>query len=382
MRQTWFPRIDLPLMITTLLMVAFGLIMVYSASFPRAYYQLDDAAYFLKRQAFWAFVGVVVMLIVMIIPYRKWKSFLPIGLIGSALLLLLVLIIGTTVNGSTRWLTVGPIQLQPSEFVKFVLILYLAYAYANKRSYVHHFTQGMLPPLIMVLILFSLVLLQPDLGTGLMFLLLAAVMVFLAGARLMHLAILGIGAAGALAWIATRASYRMDRVMAFRRPFDYPEEGFQLVQGFVAMANGGMTGTGLGQSIQKQGALPEGHTDFIFAIIIEELGIFGLAAVLGGYAVIAVRGFRIAHHARSMFGQLLAYGVVFFLLGQAIFNLAAVSGMMPITGITLPFISYGGSSLLVFMACMGLLQSIHRHNQKEAPPPARKEFWHVPSSTG
>lgn len=344
----------------------FGLMMVYSASFPLGIDIADNPAYFFTRQVIWFIIGAGVFFTALHFPYTYYQKLTPF-IVGTCILLLLaVIVVGTEVNGARRWLSFGPFQLQPSEFVKIAVIIYLANVYSKKQHYITHFVRGVLPPLIVVVFMFGLIMMQPDLGTGLMVLLIGGMIIFLAGAKWSHLVSLAVLGGGVAVFLAMQAPYRIQRLVAFRDPFEWEAEGsgHQLIQSYIAIANGGVTGNGLGQSVQKMHYLPEPHTDFIFAVIAEELGILGLLFIVGCFAVIALRGFAIGRSSRDAFGKLLAFGIVFFLLTQALFNLAAATGLMPITGITLPLVSYGGSSLLVCMLCLGILTNISKTTKK------------------
>ncbi|MDA3130519.1 putative lipid II flippase FtsW [Aliibacillus thermotolerans] len=355
-------------MITTaFLLISFGLLMVYSASFPLGIDISGDPYHFLKRQLVWFVLGTFLFFIVLHIPYRFYRKLVPYLVLLSLVVLVLVLLVGEEVKGAQRWLSFGPVTIQPSEFIKLAVILYLAHVYSNKHKYIDQFVQGVLPPLIIVVCMFGLIILQPDLGTAAMVLLAGGTIVFLSGARWFHLFILGGLSAGVVAWLAFETPYRMQRLIAFQDPFSHQMDsgGYQLIQAYIAMAHGGLTGTGLGKSAQKMHYLPEPHTDFIFPVIVEELGIFGLLFVVGCFLVLLWRGFITGVHASDMFGKLLAFGITFFFMFQALLNLMAVSGMMPITGVPLPFISYGGSSLIVSMISLGIVANIARKVKTE-----------------
>ncbi|MFB4163548.1 putative lipid II flippase FtsW [Alteribacillus sp. JSM 102045] len=360
-------RYDWIMLITAFLLISFGLVMVYSASFPLGLDMADDAFYFVKRQLLWLMIGFFLFFIMLHFPYRLYMKLVPFIVGLSVVSLILVILIGTNVNGAQRWLSLGPLTVQPSEFVKISVIFYLSYVYSKKHEYIDQFIKGVLPPLIIVVFIFILIMLQPDLGTATTILLVGGTIVFLSGARWRHLITLGVLATLAVTWLAFQAPYRMQRLVAFRDPFEYEMQGsgHQLIQSYIAMAHGGVTGTGLGQSVQKMHFLPEPHTDFIFAVIAEELGIFGMLFIIACFMVISYRGFIAGIKCQRLFGKLLAFGIVCFLLFQALFNLAAVSGLMPITGITLPFISYGGSSLLVSMISLAILGNIAKEVKQQ-----------------
>ncbi|SDH89051.1 cell division-specific peptidoglycan biosynthesis regulator FtsW [Alteribacillus persepolensis] len=360
-------RYDWVLLGAVFALMMFGLVMIYSASFPLGIDMAEDPFYFVKRQLIWITIGLFVFFILLHFPYRLYQKFIPLIVTVSILSLILVVLIGTNVNGSQRWISIGPLSVQPSEFVKIAVILYLAYVYSKKQKYINQFIKGVLPPLIIVVFMFTLIMLQPDLGTATTILLVGGTVVFLSGARWRHLVTLGALATLAVSWLAFTAPYRMQRLVAFRDPFEYEMQGsgHQLIQSYIAMAHGGVTGTGLGQSVQKMHFLPEPHTDFIFAVIAEELGIFGMLFILVCYFLIAYRGVVAGLKCKQLFGRLLAFGIVFFLLFQTIFNLAAVSGLMPITGITLPLVSYGGSSLLVSLIALAILGNIAKEAKQQ-----------------
>lgn len=350
----------------TFLLGIFGLLMVYSASFPLGVDIADNPTHFFTRQVMWFAIGAVVFFIALHFPYMHYQKLTPF-IVGICMLLLLaVILVGSEVNGARRWLSFGPFRLQPSEFVKLAVIIYLANVYSKKQHYITHFVRGVLPPLVVVVFMFGLIMLQPDLGTGIMVLLIGGTIVFLSGAKWVHLGTLALLGGGVATFLAMQEPYRVQRLVAFRDPFAWEVEGsgHQLIQSYIAIASGGVTGNGLGQSVQKMHYLPEPHTDFIFAVIAEELGLLGLLFVVACFAVIALRGFAVGRSSRDTFGKLLAFGIVFFLLMQALFNLAAATGLMPITGITLPMVSYGGSSLLVCMLGLGILANISRTTKK------------------
>ncbi|WP_059103754.1 putative lipid II flippase FtsW [Shouchella shacheensis] len=351
---------------TTFALALFGLLMVFSASYVEGYTTQDgNLYYFIIRQVVWFLLATGVFIVVMHFPFRFYRKLTPFIILGSVVLLALVLLVGTDVAGATRWLQIGPFRMQPSEFVKLGVVIYLAQVYSKKQAYIDNFVNGVMPPLIVVGVIFAMIMFQPDLGTGTAILLSAILLVFFSGARWRHL--IGLGAVGGVVFglLAILEPYRLSRIVSFSDPFaDMSGSGWQLISGYMAMANGGLTGTGLGQSLQKLRHLPEGHTDFILVIIAEELGLLGVLFVFVSYAVILFRGVRIGTKCRSPFGSLLAFGIVFQLAIQVIFNIGAVSGMLPITGITLPLVSNGGSSLLITLTSIAILANIARYNKR------------------
>lgn len=368
-------RYDWVLIITAFLLIGFGLLMVYSASFPLGIDISGDPYHFLKRQFVWFAVGTFLFFLILHIPYRFYKKIVPLLVLISILLLVSVLLFGEEIKGAKRWLSIGPVTIQPSEFIKLAVIIYLAHVYSNKQKYIDQFVRGVLPPLIIVACMFGLIIMQPDLGTAAMVLLAGGTIVFLSGARWFHLLVLGGLSGGFILWLAKETPYRMQRLIAFQDPFTHQMDsgGYQLIQSYIAMAHGGLTGTGLGKSAQKMHFLPEPHTDFIFPVIVEELGIFGLLFVVGCFFILLWRGFVTGVRAPDVFGKLLAFGITFFFMFQALLNLMAVSGLVPITGVPLPFVSYGGSSLIASMISLGIVANIARKVKTERLRAARKE---------
>ena len=356
------------LVLVTLGLVAFGLVMVYSASSGRAAVANGDPAYFLKRQALYAVMGLVAMAVLSRVPFRRLKPLAGPLLLTSFVLLVAVLVVGTSVNGARRWLPVGVIDFQPSELAKLALCLWLAGLLARRAA---PQTLGELsrPIGLVVLAACGLIIIEPDLGTSIAIVLMASAMLAVAGTPSRVLA----GAAATLVGLALAAiwlePYRRERLFAFMDPWADPEgAGFQTVQAMIALGSGGVFGVGLGESVQKINYLPEANTDMIFAVIGEELGLVGSGAVVAAFVVFGWAGFNVALRCRDPFGKLLAAGITALVAGQALVNLAAVLGLAPLTGIPLPFVSYGGSSLIVGLAAVGILLNIAvNHAAVEAP---------------
>ena len=346
------------LVLVTLGLVAFGLVMVYSASSARAALAADDPAYYLKRQALYALLGVVALALLSRTDYRRLRFAVAPLLLGSFVLLVAVLVLGTPVNGARRWLTLGPATLQPSELAKLALVLWLA-AYLARRPAPQALGELLRPIGLVVGAAFALVIIEPDLGTAIAIAIMAAAVLVVAGTRLSSLA--GAGAIGFLR-VATAIwlePYRRERVLSFLDPWQDPEgAGFQSVQAMIALGSGGLFGNGLGESVQKVYYLPEASTDMIFAIVGEELGLLGAFAVIAGFVAFGYAGFNVAIGCRDLFGKLLAAGITALVCGQAAVNVSAVMGLAPLTGIPLPFVSYGGSSLVVGLASVGILLNI------------------------
>jgi cell division protein FtsW len=338
--------------------------MIYSAGMLLGYEKYDDYAYFFNRQKTWLYIGIPVFIAAIITPYKLYDKMTPlmVGGIIFALIIVLIPFIGYDANGSRRWFALGSVLVQPSEIAKLVMIIYFARVYAKKQPYIHQFSKGVAPPLAVVCLVFFLILLQPDLGTGTSILVACGAILICSGAKMKHILMLGAAAGGAVAILATTASYRLKRITSFIDPFgNESDTGFQLVNSFIAIGDAGLLGRGLGQGIHKLGYLPEAHTDFILAVISEELGIFGVVFLFLLYAIFLVRGVRIGVAIKEPFGKLLAFGITFQISSQVFFNAGAVSGVLPITGITLPFISYGGSSLLITIFAAGILVHLSKH---------------------
>lgn len=356
---------DWVLITVTFLLTGFGLLMVYSSSYVWGLDRVDDPLYFFKRQLLWFVIATIAFFVVMHIPYQLYKKLSPFIIVASLLLLIIVLIpgIGVENKGAQRWLQIGPFSVQPSELVKVGMIIYLAQVYSQKQPYIDQFIRGVLPPLVIVGFIFGLIMLQPDLGTATSILMVTLLIVFFSGAKWRHL--IGLGAVGAALFtiFALAEPYRVERLTSFRNPFADPwDSGLQLIQSYIAIAHGGLTGTGLGQSVQKLLYLPEPHTDFILAIIAEELGLFGVLFVLGLHSFLLFRGVVIGVRCKNPFGSLLAFGIAFQIAIQVLFNVGAVTGMLPITGIPLPLISSGGTSLLITFVSLAILANISRYN--------------------
>jgi cell division protein FtsW len=361
------PSADGTLLIVTLVLALIGLVMVFSASGVVAGNRFHDAIYFLKRQVAWLLFGFILLQISSRLDYLIWKKLAVPILILTVALLVLVLMpsIGVAAKGARRWLKLGPISLQPAEMVKLVVVLYVAAYLTHKGDRVKDFTRGFLPPFIIVGMLSALVLLQPDLGTVVVIGTVTLGLLFLAGARLLHLAgliPLLLLAVGVVIW---KSPYRLQRLLTFLDPMKDPTgAGFQVNQSFLAFGSGGPFGVGLGAGKQKLFFLPEAHTDFVLALVGEELGLVGTASIMLLFGVLIVKGFHIAGRAQDPFGRHLAYGITLLIGAQALINAGVATGLLPTKGLTLPLVSYGGSSLLVNLLAIGMLLSISRDRQR------------------
>ncbi len=348
---------------------AFGLVMVFSSSEVSGYIEYGNASYYFQRQILWLVLGAALGLLALGFDYHRLRSLAPVGAVIAIVLLVLVLVphIGVVRNGARRWIGVGSVTFQPAEVAKIVAIVYLARWLEKSVERVRSFREGLVPFLLMLGLVVGLVLLEKDLGTSMILAVIAISMFLVAGARWKHLAgVLGVAVA-LLAVLIKLEPYRYSRMLSYLNPWsDALNTGFQGVQSVLALGSGGLFGVGLGNSIQKYQWLPEAHTDFIFAIIGEELGLIGTIAVLALFCFLAYRGYRAALRAPDTFGLLLATGITTWLIFQAFVNMAAVTLTLPTTGIPLPFISFGGSSLLVSLAAVGLLLNISAQGVKPA----------------
>jgi cell division protein FtsW len=354
------------LVLVTLGLVAFGLVMVYSASSARAALAADDPAYYLKRQAAYAFFGIVALAVLSRTDYRRLRYLVPPLLLTSFALLLAVLVLGTPVNGAKRWLTFGPATLQPSELAKLALVLWVA-AYLSRSAAPRSLGELIRPIGIVFGAAIALILVEPDLGTAISIVVMLAAVLVVAGTRLSTLAGAGAIALSLIAAAIWLEPYRRERILSFLDPWQDPQgTGFQSVQAMLALGSGGFFGVGLGEGVQKVYYLPEASTDMIFAIIGEELGLFGAFAVLAAFVVLGYAGFNVALACRDPFGKLLAAGITALICGQAAVNVSAVMGLAPLTGIPLPFVSYGGSSLVVMLASVGILLNIAVNHAAES----------------
>jgi cell division protein FtsW len=349
-----------------------GLVMVMSASSVVALDEYGSSWYFVLRQAGWAAAGAAALVIIARTDYHRWRRYSGPFLVASLVLLAVVLVpgIGVGANGATRWIGIGSFTVQPSELAKLALLIWVADLLSRRAAYMHN-TRATLRPVIVVLATTAtLVMLQPNLGTTIVLAAIALALCFVAGTPAGPLAGWATFGLSAAVGLALAAPYRRDRVLTFLDPWADPlHKGYQNIQSLVGIASGGVFGSGLGASRAKWGYLPYAHSDFIFAIIGEELGLVGAAVVVGLFVLLAIIGVRIALHAPDRFGLLLAIGVTAWFCVQAFVNIGAVIGILPITGVPLPFVSAGGSSLLFGMGGAGLLLSVARQATVRSLPP-------------
>ena len=357
---------DITLLILTFTLLAIGLIMVYSASAVWAEYKFHDSFFFAKRQMLFAGVGILAMFFIMNIDYWTWRTWAKALIIICFVLLILVLIpgVGNVRNGSRSWIGIGAFSVQPSEFMKLAMIAFLAKFLSERQKFITSFKKGLAPSLGFVFLAFGMIMLQPDLGTGTVMVGTCIVMIFIAGARISHFVMLGLIGVAAFAALVVSAPYRIKRITSFLDPWQDPlGSGFQIIQSLFAIGPGGLFGLGLGESRQKFFYLPEPQTDFIFAILAEELGFIGGSFILLLFSLLLWRGVRIALGAPDLYGSFLAVGIIAMVAIQVMINIGVVTGLMPVTGITLPFLSYGGSSLTLMLMAIGVLLNISRYSR-------------------
>jgi cell division protein FtsW len=354
------------LLLVTLALVAFGLVMVYSATSASAALANGDSSYYLRKQGLYALVGVALLLIARRSGYRSLRHLSPMLVLVSIGSLLAVLVVGQSINGARRWLQLGPAVFQPSELAKLALLVFAA-AYLARRPAPQTLGELIKPLGLVTGVVCALLLAEPDLGTAITIVVMMGGVLAVSGAPGRVLGTAGVLCAGLVLAAAWFEPYRRARLLSFLNPWDDAQgAGYQIVQAMIGMGSGGWFGVGLGQSVLKANYLPEAHTDMIFAIIGEELGLVGTTAVIAAYAAFAYAGFRVALACRDPFGKRLAAGITTLVCGQAAINIAAVMGAAPLTGITLPFVSYGGSSLVVGLAAVGILLNIAGDDGRDA----------------
>lgn len=355
---------DMWLFGAAVVLLSAGVVMVYSASAIVAADRFHDPYFFLKKQLFWAMLGAGALWVALRVDYRLLeKAVLPL-LIVAGVLLVLVLVppFGQAINGTRRWIRFGPVSFQPAELAKLALVLYLAAFLAKRRGDLAEFRTGAAPALAVAGLLAGLVLVQPDLGNCMTLIVVTFGLLYLAGSPARHLAWVAAPAVPLIALAIWMAPYRLRRITAFVDPWSDPRgSGFQIIQSWLALGNGGLVGQGIGGSRQKLFYLPEAHTDFIFAIVGEEIGFVGAMTMVGLFAVLIWRGLRIGLRAADPFGSYLALGITVLLATQTLVNLGVVTGLLPTKGLPLPFISFGGSALLMTMIATGVLLNISQH---------------------
>lgn len=352
-------RTDSILLAVTLLLLAFGLAMLYSTSAVLAQERYHDSLYFLKRQLLWAALGLFAMWGARSLPYGLQRQITIPAVLLTLLLLILVLVAGKQVGGARRWLMLGPISIQPSEFAKYTLILYVARSLTSRQNRLQSFTGTYLPNLCMLGLFTILVFRQPDLGTAVVLASTACLQLLIAGVPWLYLVGTGLAALPGLYWALVHVRFRVGRLMVFLNPWeDRHGGGYQAVQALLALGQGGLLGIGLGQSQQKLFYLPEAHTDFIFAVIGEELGFLGALALVVLFLILLWRVLLIAMSCGEPFGTYLGFGIFALLAFQITMNLCVVIGLLPTKGLPLPLVSLGGSNLMVSLMAIGTMLSI------------------------
>lgn len=380
MKKRW-KNLDFALVFSPLALAGFGVVMIYSASMLYAVMEFDSSSYFLVKQLQWVLIGTFLFFFTMMIPYQKYKRIIKLIVLGLVLLLIGVLLFGNSVNNAKSWFNFGFFSFQPSEVAKLGLIIYLSAIFSKKISYIDDFGKAVVPPLFLTFFIIGLIILQPDIGTAAIIFLISLSVIVASGIRFRHLALLF--TVGVLFLVLAIPKLitpeRLERFTGAYEPFsDHLDSGYQLIQSYVAIGTGGLTGQGLGNSVQKLGYLDHAYTDFIMAIIAEELGLIGVIISIGLLALIVLRGLVIARKCDDAFGSLLALGISAMIGIQTFINIGAVSGILPITGVPLPFLSYGGSSLLVIMISMGILNNIAMQVRSKSIP-TKKDRENIPT---
>ena len=353
-------KVDYKVFFTVLLLVAIGVLMVFSASAYYALYTKGDLMFFMKKQLMWVPIGLIVMCFIMSIDYHVWKKFTVIGYIATVIALIVVLFM-PDMNGATRWLYIGPLSFQPSELAKYILVFMLALSIENRSKVMGKYFRGTIISLSIAGLLAGLVLAENNLSITAVIMFVAVIMSYVGGMNVKDLySIVPAGLLMGFFFIIT-SPYRWKRIVSFMNPYKYYQEGgYQLIHSYYALGSGGFFGQGLGNSKQKALYMPEPHNDFIFSIIGEEFGFIGCVIIIAIFIFLILCGLDVAKRAKDKYGRLLATGITSVLACQALINVAVVSGSMPVTGVPLPFISYGGTSLVFNLAAMGVLLNISR----------------------
>lgn len=360
--------IDYTLLCAILVLLFIGIVMVYSASSYYALYQIDvyNTEFYFYKEITWSIVGVIGMLVTMSIDYHYYKKWTPWLVLITLVFLVLVLFVGSNINGAVRWIRLGPLSFQPSELAKYVVVLYLALLIDKRKGKITKFKEGTIFYLAVAGVFAGLILLEHNLSITAIVMMVAFIMILVGGAKISHLfSLVPVGLVAGIALIFTQ-SYRLKRLTSFLNPWAYTSgDSYQLVQSLYALGSGGIFGVGIGNSRQKALFMPEPHNDFIFSIIGEELGLIGCIIIISIFMFIVIKGTSIAIKARDNYGFLLAIGIISVIAIQAIINIAVVTGSMPVTGVPMPFISYGGTSLVFNLGAMGILLNISRQSKEE-----------------
>ena len=359
-------RFDYILLVVVLALVGIGIVMVYSSSAILSGDRFQDPYYFLKRQAFSAVIGFVLMILMMHFPYEVLRRFAYPILISCVILLIAVLIpgIGYRAGGSTRWVKILSFSFQPSEFAKLGMVIFLAYFMTKKEEKIRSFGFGFLPTILLSGLVIGLVMIEPDFGAALFLTVMVFLFLFISGARVFYLAGAFVLCLPVVYYLVTHVGYRYKRLLGFIRPWDDPgNTSFQIIQSFLSFGSGGLFGLGLGEGRQKLFFLPASHTDFIFSVIGEEMGLAGALVVVLLFFIVALRGIQIGLALEDRFAAYLALGITLMISLQAVINMGVVMGLLPTKGLALPFVSYGGTSLMANLAGVGIL--LHLSAQAE-----------------
>lgn len=354
-------RYDTTLLLVTVFLVMFGIIMVFSASSAISFKEAGNQYGYFTRHLIFAILGFVLMFTMMRIDYHLIRNFVYPLLLGSILLLVLVLIpgVGRSINGARRWIAFMGLSFQPAELAKLAMVVYLAYSLTKKDDMIKTLRVGFIPHMIVLTIIAFLIASQPDLGASITVGVIAFIMLFIAGTRISYILASILAAIPIIYYSIINVEYRLKRIMVYLDPWEDPlDSGYHIIQSFLALGSGGVFGTGLGEGTQKLFYLPYAYSDFIFAIIGEELGFVGALIIILAFVVFAVRGMRTARRAPDLFGTYLAVGITSLIIIGVIFNIGVVTGLFPTKGMTLPFISYGGSSLVTTMTAAGILLNV------------------------
>lgn len=356
-----------------------GLLMIYSSSYYAALRFEVPVDFFFNRQIFSVTLGLVIFFLAMVFPYKLYNNLLKYILISTIVMLGLVLLYGEVTNNAQSWIDIFGLKFQPSEIAKISIIIYLSSVFSRKQPYIRHLTRAIIPPLTFVCLIVLLIMLQPDLGTSIIILGVSGLITVCSGTSWKNvLFLLGLVIATAIFSKFFLSAEQLSRFGAAYNPFANPDDGYQIINSYIAIASGGMWGQGFGMSIQKLGYLPEAHTDFIMAIVAEEFGFLGIFMIIGAVFFIVIRGLIIGVRIKDSFGSLLAIGISSLIGIQASVNLGVVTGLLPTTGIPFPFVSYGGSSLLTLMLGMGILLNVSmfnnlRHGTEKVRKPKKTE---------
>ncbi|MGL4761552.1 MAG: putative lipid II flippase FtsW [Sarcina sp.] len=364
-----YDNFDFILFAVIIVLLAFGIIMVYSASFYKAVISNDNSMYFFIRQAAFGVIGLMGMYLLSRVNYKIYKKFARIGLIISFIMLMITILkipgLTHSAYGATRWINLGFTTFQPSEFVKYAVVLFTAVELSRVGIKIKSFWKGVFPVLLWVGLFAGLIVLQKSLSIAIVTAISGVILIFAAGAKIKHMLLIFSSAIPVLGLAILAEPFRVARIFNFLDPWkDAAGKGYQVIQSFLALGSGGVVGLGLGESRQKTMYMPEPHNDFIFSIIGEELGLIGCIFVITLFLIFIYRGIVISVSAKDIYGTLLALGITSIIAIQAIINIAVVTGSMPVTGVPLPFISYGGTALMINLFAMGILLNISRQCEK------------------